>query len=501
MFKARHRLESGWRLWKCYGLRIPALKHLLWASSRLSGPAWWQGSDTLTKTLHLSISYHHYDLSNEYKHETLWNWSVLTFSFTIIRGWKIQERWMQAVTYLQGVWTRNLLVHLSLPQVTSPLSHISIIFSRPIFSPSRTPQNPPSPNPPKPQFPPSSHHVLKFPAVVHTLSPTFQILVLPPSRNIRPVVYKVDIGSYVPHTRRRWKTGMETAFLERHPSSGRVLVHPGPIRRQMQWVVGSKGLERYLRRHWGQLFRVWGLGRGLLLVVRSPSINVDVVHSSDAICTIVSGRFHLNETEIYVHAACSTFAWFRPRRRSSAFRLPFGAWGWVPFPDVEDSFEFEPDFGVEDELKLEVEDAFLASSFSSWTLLILFPLRRGALSFQRAQRTTTGINIVKKIVMLITTHNFVDPDMLCDCRTRTSRMARCLWEIDGAWSSRGLHGACFVVDAVPYWDFDGLYAGRLVAVLKSLCCGWKSMSVFEDGWKDCCWTVANDGQVWSREIG
>ena len=71
---------------------------------------------------------------------------------------------------------------------------------------------------------------------------------------------------------------------------------------------------------------------------------------------------------------------------------------------------FESVSGVDDEPEVALEE-FLTSIFSSWTLMLLFPPRRGARSFQRNHRTTTGILIVRNIVTLMTIHNLVDPDM------------------------------------------------------------------------------------------
>ena len=69
-------------------------------------------------------------------------------------------------------------------------------------------------------------------------------------------------------------------------------------------------------------------------------------------------------------------------------------------------------------------EEFLTSIFSSWTLMLLFPPRRGARSFQRNQRMTTGILIVRNIVMPMTIHNLVDPDMPYASRSGPGRAVR-----------------------------------------------------------------------------
>ena len=76
---------------------------------------------------------------------------------------------------------------------------------------------------------------------------------------------------------------------------------------------------------------------------------------------------------------------------------------------------FESVSGVEDEPEVALED-FLPSIFSSWTLMLLFPPRRGARSFQRNQRMTTGILIVRNMVTPMTIHNLADPDIPYACK-------------------------------------------------------------------------------------
>lgn len=112
----------------------------------------------------------------------------------------------------------------------------------------------------------------------------------------------------------------------------------------------------------------------------------------------------------------------------------------MAFPGFLVAFGFELDFGMEDELELEVEVGFLASFFSSWTLMLLFPPRRGALSFQRAHRTMTGIKIVKKTVIPITIPNFAVPDKPCGSGSGPGRV---VWqEVSGKLTEHGAVVVC-----------------------------------------------------------
>lgn len=72
--------------------------------------------------------------------------------------------------------------------------------------------------------------------------------------------------------------------------------------------------------------------------------------------------------------------------------------------------------------------------------MLLFPPRRGALSFQRAHRTTTGIRIVKKTVVPITIHSFVVPDIPCGCGSGAGRVVR--QEVSGKVTEHGAVVVC-----------------------------------------------------------
>ena len=102
-----------------------------------------------------------------------------------------------------------------------------------------------------------------------------------------------------------------------------------------------------------------------------------------------------------------------PRRRPGAFCPPGGVWDFFLLPETLEEFDFESVSGFEDEPEVAFE-AFLTSIFSSCTLMLLLPPRRGPLSFQRTQRVTTGMMIVKRIVTPRTIHSSVDPNMRYD---------------------------------------------------------------------------------------
>ena len=96
--------------------------------------------------------------------------------------------------------------------------------------------------------------------------------------------------------------------------------------------------------------------------------------------------------------------------RSAGISLPALFAGFLRSLPKSQYRKFRPQFGPDDPPEVD----FLASFFSSWTLILLFPPRRGARSFQRAQSTTTGINIVRRIVTPMTIHNLVVPDITGD---------------------------------------------------------------------------------------
>ena len=99
--------------------------------------------------------------------------------------------------------------------------------------------------------------------------------------------------------------------------------------------------------------------------------------------------------------------------RSSKTRPRLGGCGSLLPPEILEEVVFESVSGVDDELEVALED-FLTSIFSSWMLMLLFPPRRGGLSFQRNQSVATGIVIVRKILMPMMVHNPIDPDILYD---------------------------------------------------------------------------------------
>ena len=99
-----------------------------------------------------------------------------------------------------------------------------------------------------------------------------------------------------------------------------------------------------------------------------------------------------------------------PRRWPGASCLSFGIRDFSLPPETPQELSFKSVSGVVDEPEVAFE-AFLTSIFSSCTLMLLFPQRRGPLSFQRTQRVTTGMMIVKKIVTPMTIPNSVDPDI------------------------------------------------------------------------------------------
>ena len=117
--------------------------------------------------------------------------------------------------------------------------------------------------------------------------------------------------------------------------------------------------------------------------------------------------------KIFVPECCAELPRSLPNRRPGAFWPPCGIWDFFLLPEILEGLDFESVSGAEDEPEVAFE-AFLTSIFSSCTLMLLFPPRRGPLSFQRTQRVTTGMMIVKKIVMPRTIHSSVDPDMPYD---------------------------------------------------------------------------------------